>query len=88
MSVCVSFSNPLGLKQALSEDMVALKVGKAAALKARPRVERLRLGRASALKAGGGHGACRCGASCLRPAGASALKVCVPIAPEARLMRA
>ena len=47
----------MGLKQALSEDIVALKVGKAAALKAEPKVERLRLGRASVLKAGGGHGA-------------------------------
>ena len=79
------FSKPWGLKRALSEDMVALKVGKAAALKARPGVERLRLGRAGALKAGGSHGACQCGASRLRPAGATALKVCVPVAPRARL---
>ena len=57
MKAYVSFSKPLGLKQALSEDMVALKVGQAAALKAKPQVERLRLGRASALKAGRGHGA-------------------------------
>ena len=45
------FSKPWGLKRALSEDMVALKVGKRHALKAGRGVERLRLATVVALKA-------------------------------------
>ena len=46
------FSKPRGLKRALSEDMVALKVGKRHALKAGPKVVRLRRARVVALKVG------------------------------------
>ena len=44
------FSKPRGLKRALSEDMVALKVGKRHALKAGSKVVRLRRAKIGALK--------------------------------------
>ena len=52
MYVCGPFSKPGRLKRALSEDMVALKVGKRHALKVGPKVVRLRRAKVVALKVG------------------------------------